>query len=163
MRPLSIRIRFPPQKTSLIAHTSLLNSALTHLSEFCVLIQTHSYISLGQRAAPQYRDVQGKEKKSQEQQKFRRQSHHPFDAAALRSLRCGRSGAESASSRCRDSNLRIRRGRGAATPLRSHFGNQNCKNAGRKGLNRLQSNNSWKVLWMNLDPVVCLFKPCDWS
>lgn len=131
MRPLTVCIRFPPQEISLMEHTSLLNHFLTHLSEFCVLIQTHSYISLGQRTAPQYRDVQGKEKKSQEQQQFRRQSHHPFDAAALGSLRCGRS-ADSASSRCRDSNLRIRRGRGAATPLRSHFGNQNCKNAGKK-------------------------------
>lgn len=104
---------------------------LTHLSKCSVLIQAQSYISLRQRTAPQHRDVQGEEKKSQEQQQFRRQSHHPFDAAALGSLRCGRS-SDSASSRCRDSNLRIRRGRGAATPLRSHFGNQNCKKKKKK-------------------------------
>ena len=104
---------------------------LTHLSKCSVLILAQSYISLRQRTAPQHRDVQGEEKKSQEQQQFRRQSHHPFDAAALGSLRCGRS-SDSASSRCRDSNLRIRRGRGAATPLRSHFGNQNCKKKKKK-------------------------------
>lgn len=98
----------------------------THLCKRCALIQAHSYIPLGKRIAPQHRDVQGKEKKSQEQEQFRRQSHHPLDATALWSPRCGRS-SDSASSRCRDSNLRIRRGRGAATPLRSHFGNHNCK------------------------------------
>ncbi len=135
MRPLR-EITFcikspPPPEISLMESTSLLTDSLTHLCKCCVLIQAQSYISLRQRAAPQYRDVQGKEKKSQEQQQFRRQSHHPFDAAALGSLRCGRS-SDSASSRCRDSNLRIRRGRGAATPLRSHFGNQNCKNEGKR-------------------------------
>ncbi|TNN74338.1 hypothetical protein EYF80_015421 [Liparis tanakae] len=104
---------------------------LTHLCKCCVLIQAQSLVPLGQRTAPQDRDVQGEEKESQEQQQFRRQSHHPFDAAALGSLRCGRS-SDSASSRCRDSDLRIRRGRGAATPLRSHFGNQSCKNDGNR-------------------------------
>lgn len=118
-------------KSSVMESTSLLIDFLTHLCKCCVLIQTQSYISLGQRTAPQHRDVQGKEKKSQEQQQFSRQSHHPFNTAALGSLRCGWS-SESASSRCRDSNLRIRRGRGAATPLRSHFGNQNCKNEGKR-------------------------------
>lgn len=135
MRPLTVCIKLPPL---LILHEPphlpLLKEPqkdfLTHLSERRVLIHTHSHIGLGQRAAPQHRDVQGKEKKSQQQQKFRRQTHHPLDAAALRSLRCGR-GADSASSGCRDSNLRIRRGRGAATPLGSHFGGQNCKSAGK--------------------------------
>lgn len=123
MRPLTVCIKLPPPPQPL-------KDFLTHLSERRVLIHTHSNIGVGQRAAPQHRDVQGKEKKSQQQQKLRRQTHHPLDAAALRSLRCGR-GADSASSRCRDSNLRIRRGRGAATPLGSHFGGQNCKSAGK--------------------------------
>lgn len=102
----------------------------THLSKRRVLIQTDVSIPLRQRAAPQYCDVQGEEKKSQEQQQFRRQSHHPLDAAALGSLRCGRS-VDSAASRCRDSNLRIRRGRGAATPLGSHFGDQKRNSDGK--------------------------------
>lgn len=118
------RIRFPPPGTRQIRVFA------THLSKRRVLIQAGVPIPLRQRAAPQYCDVQGEEKKSQEQQQFRRQSHHPLDAAALGSLRCGRSG-DSASSRCRDSNLRIRRGRGAATPLGSHFGDQKCNNEGK--------------------------------
>lgn len=138
MRPLTVCIKLPPpphpHEAPPTSSPPLLEEPqkdfLTHLSERRVLIHTHSNIGLGQRAAPQHRDVQGKEKKSQQQQKFRRQTHHPLDAAALRSLRCGR-GADSASSRCRDSNLRIRRGRGAATPLGSHFGGQNCKSAGK--------------------------------
>lgn len=102
----------------------------THLSKRRVPIQTCVPVPLRQRAAPQYCDVQGEQKKSQEQQQFRRQPHHPPDATALGSLRCGRS-VDSASSRCRDSNLRIRRGRGAATPLGSHFGDQKCNNEGK--------------------------------
>lgn len=142
--------------------TSLLKEFLTHLSKCCVLIPTHCYISLGKRTAPQYRDVQGQEKKSQEQQQFRRQSHHPFDAAALGSLRCGWS-AGSASSRCRDSNLRIRRGRGAATPLRSHFGNQNCKNEGKRigvGYSRIIWGKFCRLFWIQwvLSPGLSLIK-----
>lgn len=143
--------KFPLSK----AHTppSPLKGFLTHLCKCCVLIQAQSYISLGQRCAPQHRDVQGKEKKSQEQQQFCCQSHHPFDAAALRSLRCGRS-SDSASSRCRDSNLRIRRGRGAATPLRSHFGNQNCKNEGKRiGWGGAVEQFGKKCCKNNLDPA----------
>lgn len=125
MRPLIICIRFPKQIFRLECTTERTDFS-THLSKRCVPIPTRSYVSLGQRTAPQYCDVQGKEKKSQEQQQFRRQSHHPFYATALGSLRCCRS-ADSASSLCRDSNLRIRRGRGAATPLGSHFGSQERK------------------------------------
>lgn len=102
----------------------------THLSKRRVLTQTDVSIPLRQRGAPQYCDVQGEEKKSQEQQQFRRQPHHPLDAAALGSLRCGRS-VDSAASRCRDSNLRICRGRGAATPLGSHLGDQKCNSEGK--------------------------------
>lgn len=115
----------PPSKEApLMDSTSPLAALLlTHLS---VLVQAPRHVPLRQRTAPQHRDVQGEEEKSQEQQQLRRQTHHPFDAAALWSARRG-PGSDSASSRCRDPDLRIRRGRGAATPLRSHFGNQNCK------------------------------------
>lgn len=104
----------------------------THLSKRRVLVQTGVTIPLRQRAAPQYCDVQGEEKESQEQQQLRCQPHHPLDAAALGRLRCGGSAeVRSAASRCRDSNLRIRRGRGAATPLGSHFGDQKCNSEGK--------------------------------
>lgn len=104
--------------------------APTHRSKRRVPFQTDVSTPLRQRAAPQYCDVQGEEKESQEQQQFRHQSHHPLDAAALGSLRCGRS-VGPAASRCRDSELRIRRGRGAATPLGSHFGDQKCNSEGK--------------------------------
>lgn len=142
------------EKTSMCASTDPLRprgawgleSLQTHLCGRRVLVQAPGCVGLRQRVAPQHGDVQSQQQKSQEQQQLRRQPHHPLDAAALRRFRRGRS-PDSASYRCRDSDLRIRRGRGAATPLRSHFGIRISKTKGKRIQKEGMPKKVVKCLW----------------